>query len=162
MALITKTIVACNKCGKEVVWDGSNVRVLDEEFYLCDDCLERLINWLTVKSEPVVEEPKNIEVKEEVKEKVSRRETLPTFVPNGRPSTHIQWDEYNINRLLDMWGHNYKLRECGAVFKVGISGINKMLVRIREAQPGSNLYPYQARLKRLDTMRRGKNKEQED
>lgn len=161
MALIKKNILVCNKCGKEAE-ASSNMTILDEEFYLCDKCLERLINWLTVKSEPVKEDKPSVQ-KEffgEEEKKVSWQETQPTYVaPSGRPTTYIQWDEYNINKLLDLWGQNLTGKQCAAQFKIGWGSVAKILTRIRQATPGTTLYPYQARLERLDLMRKNPKKE---
>ena len=159
MALITKQVLVCNKCGKEVENGTSNVTILGEEFYFCEDCLEKLIRWATTKSEvrdePVVESKPVPEIKQVEK---------PTeYVhPDGRPTTYVQWDEYNLNKLLDLWGQNLTMKQCATSFKTGWGSIAKMLTRIRQATPGTTLYPYQARLNRLDTMRRNPKKEGDD
>ena len=168
MALIKKNILVCNKCGKEAE-ASSNMTILGEEFYLCDKCLERLINWLTVKSEPVKEDKPNVQeefsqlVNEcfgEDEKKVSCQETKSTYVaPSGRPTTYIQWDEYNINKLLDLWGQNFTGKQCAAQFKTGWGSVAKILTRIRQATPGTTLYQYQSRLNRLDIMRKNPKKE---
>ena len=153
MALIKKSILVCNKCGKEVE-ATANVTILGEEFYLCDDCLERLIRWVTVQSKQEADEPTT--------EKPEKNERPPEYTaPKARPTVYTQWDDYNVGKLLDMWGQNYTLKQCATAFKLSVSGVNKVFVRIRQATPGTALYQYQARLNRLDKMRQGKTEEEE-
>lgn len=148
MALITKTMVTCNKCGKETVWDGANVIVLDEEFYLCDECLERLLNWLSVKTEDTSKPTITFERKTENKD-------------TGKRAPYVMWDEYNLNKLLDMLGQNKSTAECAEAFCVSANALRHLFYRIEHAEVGSMLYQYKSRLERLNMMRRGKREDEE-
>ena len=60
MSLIKKFVMVCNKCGKESQVTNateSNVNILGEDFFLCDDCLYYILDAINGKSIPIVDEP---------------------------------------------------------------------------------------------------------
>ena len=122
MALIKKNVLLCNKCNKESEADP-NVIILGEEFYLCDDCLERLVQWITTKPDLIEFEKKEITHK--------------------RPKTYFQWDDYNIRKMIGMINDRMTRQEIADKFCVTKGAIAHIINRINLAKPGSTLYQYQ-------------------
>lgn len=166
MALIKKSILVCNKCGNEAEAEA-NMTILGEEFYLCDKCLERLINWMSLNPtefnqktcERFIREHEEKKVEEKPKN-VFNENGIPEYVKPEQWSTYTTWDDYNIDKLLNLWGQNLPMLKCATAFKVSRNSICNIFHRIRKSTPGSDLYKYHDRLERIDLMRRGKQKEE--
>lgn len=168
MALITKTIVTCNKCGDETVvpeetpgrYINGNVVVAPyalagtetQHFFLCKECLERLLGWL---------------------DRPADKTPLPTLEygaitlqntekKHKRTTCNIKWDEYNLDKLFNLLGQNYTDVQLAEAFATSTMAIASTLHRIRKAEVGSQFYSYKSRLERLDMMRHNKLKEQEE
>ncbi len=135
MALITKQILVCNKCGASKESVESNVTILGEPFYFCDDCLETMLNWVS-RQIPKVDET--------VPEK-SEEQTVVTS-KNKRSASYMSWDEYNIDRLLSLREIGYTYSECAKALGTTTASVMCILNKIRAAKVGDNHYPYQKRL----------------
>lgn len=135
MALITKQILVCNKCGASKESVEPNVTILGEPFYFCDDCLETMLNWVS-RQIPKVDET--------VPEK-SEEQTVVTS-KNKRSASYMHWDDYNIDRLLSLREQGYSYDGCAESLGTTNASVMCILSKIRSATVGSNLYPYQARL----------------
>lgn len=154
MALITKQLLVCNKCGKEVADGSPNMTILGEEFYLCDECLERLLNWV---SQPTIQEI-------DLNKLAAKLDTPPqdTFKkPKSSTrerfsSTNIIWDEYNIDKVLSMVEKGMTNADIGSIMCTTEASIMCLLNRIKYSKPGSEKYPYRDRLLKV-SRRRGKN-----
>lgn len=166
MALIKKTVLACNKCGKEAE-TAANVTILNEEFYLCDDCLERLIRWVTTPSEPAYEPEQTIGVTNGE----GAQETKNVFDENGVPKetqhrshapiskTNFLWDDYYIDKLLTLREQGNSYEACAKSLGTTCASIMNVLHRIREAEVGHPRYPHKARLLALGRIRGSRNNE---
>ena len=142
MAIITKSVLICNKCGKETEATGANVNILGEDFFLCDECLERLINWVSrapLSDDEVIQLAKDM-VSEEKPEKKSHA---------MKSKTKFVWDDYNIDRLLSLREQSYSYAECGKSLGTTEASVMNVLGKIRTAEVGYPKYPYKARLKAM-------------
>ena len=126
MALITRVALAQNNCVRQVYNVKANLTVLGKDFYLGDSCLEGLLDYLNTKSK-----------KEEAPE---TKKTL----------TYIQWDTYNLDKLVGYWNQGLTYKEIADKFAVNIGSISNIITRARQSQPGSNLYPYRNCFNRED------------
>ena len=144
MALISKQVLVCNKCEKEAVGVSANVTILGEEFYFCDECLERLLNWVSRK--PM----SDTEVVAVAKQFIAEREpSTQTVIKKSRApktKTLYKWDDYNLDRLLSLREQGYSYDGCAEALGTTSASVMNILNRIRNATVGSNWYPYQARL----------------
>ena len=137
MALISKQVLVCNKCEKEAVGATSNVTILGEEFYFCDDCLERLLNWVSRK--PM----SDTEVVAVAKQFIADTEKT-SHAP--RAKTYTKWDDYNIDRLLSLREQGYSYDHCAEALGTTYASIMNVLHHIRDAEVGTDKYPYKQRL----------------
>ena len=126
MALISRVALACNKCGKEFYNAKANLNIMGEEFYLCDKCMDGLLDYLNSKTEK--------------EEKPEKKRTL----------TYIQWDKYNLDKLVEYWQQGLTYKEIADKFAVNIGSISNIITRARQSEPGSALYPYRNRFNRED------------
>ena len=151
MALITKQVLVCNKCGTEVTNGSSNVTILGEDFYFCDECLERLLNWVTPVSELNEATPvsKNEVVVEKTTTSVSR-EKGQRF-----SATNVRWDEYNIDKVLTMVEQGMGNEDIGKALCTSSASIMCLLSRIKYSKPGTEKYPYRERFLNI-TRKRGR------
>lgn len=117
MALITRVALACNKCGKEFYNVKANLSVMAEDFYLCDKCMEGLLDYLSAKT-----------TKDETVEK-------PTL-------TYMKWDDYTLGKLVDYHRANLTQKQIAEKFAVKLVSIQNIITRIRQSEPGSTLYQY--------------------
>ena len=156
MALITKQVLICNKCGKEVANGASNMTILGEEFYLCDECLERLLNWV---SRPTIQEidlDKLAAKLDTPSQDIVKKPTGVTREKGQRfSSTNVLWDDYNIDKVLTMVEQGMTNRDIGSVMCTTEGSIVCLLNRIKHSNPGSEKYPYRDRLLKV-TRKRGR------
>ena len=152
MALISKQVLVCNKCEKEAVGVTSNVTILGEEFYFCDECLERLLNWVSRK--PM----SDTEVVAVAKQFIAEREpsTQEVVKPSHAPraTTYYNWSDYNIDRLLSLRECGCSCDRCAKELGTTSASVMSILNRIRRSTVGSNLYQYRARC--LDVSRQSR------
>lgn len=121
--LITKTTIVCNKCGKEFVKANSNVLILEEEFFLCDKCLDSLLEWID--HAPTKEAP------------------AASKASNSRFSTvNTKWDDTMIMKLYTLHNDHGSLKKCADLLKVSYASVTNVVHRIRNAKPGSDLFQY--------------------
>ena len=144
MALISKQVLVCNKCEKEAVGVSANVTILGEEFYFCDDCLERLLNWVSRK--PMSEAEVVAVAKQFVAEREPSTQTVTETSHAPKSKTYFKWDDYNIDRLLSLREQGYSYDGCAEALGTTSASVMNIVTRIRSATVGSNLYTYQARL----------------
>lgn len=145
MAIITKSVLICNKCGKETEATGANMSILGEDFFLCDECLERLINW--VSRAPLSDDEVIQLAKDMVGEKKPEKEEKPEKKSHAMKSkTKFVWDDYKIDNLLSLreWGYSYA--ECAMALGTTEASVMNVLTKIRTAEVGYPKYPYKARL----------------
>ena len=126
MALISRIALACNKCGKEFYDAKANLNIMGEEFYLCDHCLDGLLDYISNKTHQ----------DRQSKEK-------PTL-------TYTVWDDYNLGKLMDYMKQGLTQQAIADTFCVGRGAITNILYRIRNSVPGSNLYQWRKYLEEVD------------
>lgn len=128
MALITRTIISCNKCGAEAQGDyaAQIVQALGDEYYLCDDCMLRLLNWLSVPVDTAPVRPSNVDSGARVK-----------------PYSYTKWDEDRLQKLFDLRASGETWTSCAQALAVSKSAIYSVLDRIKNAKPGYDLHKWQ-------------------
>lgn len=144
MALITKQVLICNKCEKEAVGVTSNVTILGEEFYFCDECLERLLNWVSRK--PMSDTEVVAVAKQFIAERESSTQTVIEKSHTPRSKSYVKWDDYNIDRLLSLREQGYGYDHCAKALGTTNASILSILHHIRDAKVGTEKYPYRQRL----------------
>lgn len=148
MALITKQVLVCNKCGNEVENVSANTTILGEEFYFCDECLERLLNWVSRK--PVTDDEAVRIAKQWIAEKESTTEPETEKVKGKRfSSVNTTWDEYNLEKLLTLLESGVTDGEIGKELCVSQASISSVLHRIRNSFPGEEKYKYKERVLKI-------------
>lgn len=126
MALISRIALACNKCGKEFYDAKANLNIMGEEFYLCDRCLDGLLDYISSKS-------------------------LKTSMEEKKPTTsYTVWDDYNLGKLMDYMKQGLTQPAIADAFCVGRGAITSILYHIRNSVPGSNLYKWRKYLEEVD------------
>lgn len=144
MALISKQVLVCNKCGKEAVEVTSNVTILGEEFYFCDECLERLRNWVSRK--PMSDTEVVAMAKRFIAERESSTQTVTKKPHAPRSKSYVRWDDYNIDRLLSLREQGYGYDQCAEALGTTNASIMNILQHIRDAKVGTEKYPHRQRL----------------
>lgn len=164
MSIITKPVLVCNKCGKDVAYAKANVTILDEEFFLCDECLDKLLSWFSLsdeeKVERVISSPQAVETVLEMAQELKKSEDV--FDENGVPkdtkphkshaplsATQFKWDDRYIDQLLTYREQGYDYAKCAKVMGVTVPSITSVLRGIRHAQVGSDKYKWRARLRAM-------------
>ena len=129
MAILKRTFTICNKCGAVKENVGTNIIVMDEEFYLCDECLEKLIAFIS-----------NPDVVGQIEKPTAREAKQPV---TGKTCTYMRWDDVAIRKLINLLTNEGMTQQQAAnEFRVKIGSIQNIVQRIRESKPGQNLYPY--------------------
>ena len=133
MALITKQILECNKCGHREENAEANLNIFGEDFYLCDDCLENVVNWI---SKPInhtsrtrTDEPKH------------------KLVPKHKPWS--RWDEHRIDVLYNYLSTGWTIEYIAERMGTTKSSVFNMISRIRNSTPGDNLYPHKQKFEEV-------------
>lgn len=144
MALISKQVLVCNKCEKETVGVSSNVTILGEEFYFCDDCLERLLNWVSRK--PMSDTEVVAVAKQFIAEREPSTQTVVKLSHAPRVKTYYNWSDYNIDRLLSLREQGYSYDRCAEALGTTCASVMNVLHHIRDAEVGTDKYPYKQRL----------------
>lgn len=134
MALITKSLVLCNKCGKESESGATNVTILGEEFYLCDECLERLIRWVT--TQPADEE----------EDETPSTRVIPRVPSTRGRHTWSKWDDDRLRKLIQYKNDGLEDRDIAEALAVTPASVRIRLSVIRNAKVGDNMYPYKGLL----------------
>ena len=147
MALITKQVLVCNKCGNESENVSSNVTILGEEFYFCDECLERLLNWVSRK--PVTDDEAVRIAKQVIAERESTEPEQEKVKGKRFSSVNTTWDEYNLEKLLALLESGVTDSEIGKELCVSQASISSVLYRIRNSFPGQEKYKYKERVLKI-------------
>ena len=145
MGLIQKYSLVCNKCGTAVEGAEANVSVLNDDFFLCDDCLTNLVNWIT-KTIPTATEIKQSHEAET--EAVVEKSTTPRVREKGeRSPVYHRWDEQSIVLLLHLrFDQKMTYKECAKQLGVTRQSIQNILHGIRHAEVGTDKYPFRRAL----------------
>ena len=154
MALITKQVLVCNKCGKEVANGSPNMTILGEEFYLCDECLERLLNWVSI---PTVQEVDLDKLAAKLNQ-APEPKVVTTQTPREKgkrfSTTNVNWDDYNIDKVLTMVEQGMCDEDIGKAMCTSTASIMSLLNRIRRSTPGTDKYKYSYRDRLLKVTRK--------
>lgn len=147
MALIKRVIVSCNKCGAESNGDYTSqlVNVLGEEYYLCDECTLRLLNWLSTTTE-------SCEVVQEVSTKPEPTQTStstlsPIVGSNDRRSSYFRWDDLANDKLVEMVNGGYNHTQIANEFRLSVASVSSQIFKIRHAKPGDQYHPWKRKIK---------------
>lgn len=172
MSLIKKFVMVCNRCGKESQVTNateSNVNILGEEFFLCDDCLYYILDVINGKSIPVIDEPdlkmsikrygtpidKNDPDQDE-QDKIEFEELtdwgsddkpakklVPDFDPlSSEKREYIKWDDYEVEKVMELKEQGMTWKDIGVIRKLTRPQLQQLAVRIRSAKPGSKYYTW--------------------
>lgn len=175
MSLIKKFVMVCNRCGKESQVTNateSNVNILGEEFFLCDDCLYYILDVINGKSIPVVDEPDlKMSIKrygtpidkndpdqdeqdkiefEELTDWGSDAKPVKDKTSDFDPKTskkveYIKWDDYEVEKVMNLREQSMTWDEIGVILKRTHSQLEGLASRIRTAKPGSKYYNWKLR-----------------
>lgn len=164
MSLIKKFVMVCNRCGSESTATNdteSNVSVLGEDFFLCDNCLDYIIDVINGKDSGLKMTIKRYEIPKETpeqneKDAIEFEELTGWDAEKAKPENlsfgfdpykdekreYVKWDDYEVEKVFDLRKSGLSWAQIAKERKLTICQIRQFVHRIRNAKPGNKYHTW--------------------